>query len=543
MLKREKLLVFLTLIVSVLVGGLMVVAQDDTPVDGGTLNYAYSQNPRNFNPLDAVQGVQSEILRFTYNSLIQYDIGFFTDAIPALAESWEVSDDARTFTFNLRDDVTWHDGEPFTADDVVFTLTIAVHPDNPTFWGNSLQTLEGIDAFIAGDADSISGLVAMDDYTVSITTSEPSVVMLDTLSFIGMLPEHALSDIAYADLKDDPFFLNSPIGTGPFMVVEVAEDQFVRFERNENYFRGAPHLDGINLLIPDASTVPAGLETGEIDLSRDVGADDLERFLDNPDFQIFWQPGNVFCNISANTARVPKKVRQAISFAIDRQAITDELYLGSQLSAPFYHHLGHEFLQPNSFELDYSFNADTAMSLIAEAVADGDWEEGRVLNYVFSGEEPGNDMLFVSQFLADVGITVELQGAGDRGAFNERVLTEMDYDLVSICNGYGPDPDSVSIYYTSGFTFSEGGFNFTGLSNPRVDEILSLGRSETDRDARILLYQELQGILDDEAVMIPIRLGNNAWVATSQLRDATPQYYGHLANYNGVENWWLEPVD
>jgi peptide/nickel transport system substrate-binding protein len=514
-------------------------ASAQEPRDGGILNYAYSQIPRSMDPLNGVQGVQSDIMRFIYNTLLAYDIGFFVDPIPVLANSWDVSEDAQTFTFHLRDDVLWHDGEPFTADDVVFTLTIAVHPDNTTFWGNSLQDIAGIEDFVAGDAESISGLQAIDDHTVSISVNQPAVTLLDTLSYVSILPQHVLGDVPYADLAGHKFFIESPIGTGPFKVAEANLDQLIRFERNENYFRGAPHIEGVNMFFPDGSTVPAGLETGDIDMTMHVGADDLPRFLDNPDFQIFWQKSNVFCNVSANTTRIPKKVRQAISFAIDRQTITDELFLGSQLAEPFYHHLGQEFLKPNPHELDYSFSPDKARELIAEAIADGDWEADRVIDYVFGGEEPAEDLLFIVQFLTNVGLNIELRGAGDRTNYNDVVLTQMDFDLVAICNAFGPDPDSVAIYYKSGYTLAEGGFNFTQLSDERVDEILAQGRIEPDRDTRVALYQELQGILDDEAAMIPIRLGNRAWILTSKLQNATPQYFGHLPNYNAIETWWL----
>lgn len=528
-------LLILSLLAALVAGG--VSAQE--PRDGGVINYAYSQTPRSMDPLNGVQGVQSDIMRFIYNTLIAYDIGFFTDPIPVLANSWEISDDAQTFTFHLRDDVAWHDGEAFTADDVVFTLTIAVHPDNTTFWGNSLQDLTGLAAFVAGEADSIAGLQAIDEHTVSITVDQPAVTLLDTLSYVSILPEHVLGAVAPADLSGHPFFTESPIGTGPFKVAEANLDQLIRFERNENYFRGAPHLDGINMFFPDSSTVPAGLETGEIDITQHVGADDLPRFLDNPDFQIIWQQSNVLCNVSANANRIPKKVRQAISVAIDRQTITDELFLDSQLAAPFYHHLGHEFLKPNPYEKDLSYNPEASQALIAEAIADGDWEADRVLDYVFGGEEPSNDLLFIVQFLSDIGLNIELRGAGDRANFNDIVLTQFDFDLVAICNAFGPDPDSVALYYKSGYTLANGGFNFSQFSNARADEILEQGRIEPDRAQRVALYQELQGILDDEATMIPIRLSNRAWVVTSKLMNATPQYFGHLPNYNAVETWWL----
>jgi peptide/nickel transport system substrate-binding protein len=319
----------------------------------------------------------------------------------------------------------------------------------------------------------------------------------------------------------------------------VVEDQYIRFERNEAYYRGAPQIEVINLRFPDAATIAAGLETGEIDLTNSVPPEDFVRFIDNPDFKIVSQPGNVFCNVSANNSRIPKPVRQAIGFAIDRQAITDELFLNSQLSVPFYHHLGQQFLQPNPYELDLSYNPDRARELVAEAIASGEWEADRAVDFVFEGEEVGDELLFIAQYLQDIGVNATLRGLGDRAAFNTTVLEEMDYDLVSICNAFGPDPDSVTIYYKSGFSFNDGGFNFTQFSNARADEILEAARTETDSAKRIALYQELQGILDDEQAMIPIRLLRVGWVMRSNV-NATPQHFGHLPNYAGIETWTID---
>ncbi|MBV7335095.1 ABC transporter substrate-binding protein [Chloroflexi bacterium TSY] len=253
---------------------------------------------------------------------------------PSLAESFEVSEDGLTFTFNLRKDIVWHDGEPFTADDVAFTFTAAVHPDNPTFWGPSLSTLKGLEAFTTGDADSIDGLNVIDDHTIEITLESPSMSILDTLSFVGILPEHILGDVPMTEFAANEFFSKSPIGTGPFQVTEVAEDQFIRLARHDDYFLGTPKLAGINFFFPDRTTVAAGFESGEIDLSSSLPAEDVERFLDNPDYKVVFQPSSVFCNVTANVERVPKKVRHAIQFAIDRETITSELFLDQQLSKP-----------------------------------------------------------------------------------------------------------------------------------------------------------------------------------------------------------------
>lgn len=534
MLTNLKRLSVLLLALIVMLTLSVTVAQDE----GSTLNWAISQTPRNMNPLDGVQGVQAAIIRLTYDSLIEYNIGFFTEPIPALAESWEASDDSLSFTFNLRDDVVWHDGEPFTADDVAFTLTAAVHPDNPTFWGSSLKTLAGYAAFESGEAESISGIEVVDDFTIRLTLEQPSLSLLDTLAFVGMLPEHILGDVPFIELKENAFFSSNPIGTGPYQVAEVVEDQYIRFERNEAYYRGTPSIETIFLRFLDASTIAAGLETGQIDITNSVPAEDFVRFVDNPNFNVYWHPGNVFCNISANASRIPKAIRQAISFAIDREAITDELYLGSQLSTPFYHHLAHEFLQPNPFEQEISYNPDRARELIDSAIANGEWEADRSIDFVFQGEQVSDELLFIVQYLQDIGLNASLRGLGDRAAYNAAVLEEMNYDLVTICNAFGPDPDSVTIYYQSGYTYNDGGFNFTQFSNARADEILAAARTETDSAARIALYQELQGILDDEQTMVPIRRLRVGWVMRSNV-NATPQHFGHLPNYDAVETWTI----
>jgi len=515
-------------------------SEASTPNGEGVLNFAYAQKPRNLNPLDSVQGVQSQLFRMIYNRLLQYDIGFFgSPPQPSLAESYDVSDDGLTFTFHLRQDVLWHDGEPFTAEDVAFTYTAAVHPDNPTFWGPSLSTLKGLSAFQDGSADSVEGLNIVDEYTIQITLEAPSMSFLDTLAFVGILPKHILGDVPAAELKDNEFFSKSPIGTGPFQVVEVAEDQFIRLQRNDAYFLGTPKLAGINFIFPDSTTVAAGFETGEIDLSSSLPTEDIERFLDNPDYNVVFQPSSVFCNVTTNVERLPKNVRHAIQFAIDRETITDVLFLNSQLSTPFYHHLGQAFLQPNPNEKEIYYDPDKASALVQQAIDAGEWEADHVLDYIFSGEEPSEEVLFIQQFLADVGLNSELRGVGDRAAFNQAYLEEHDFDIVSGCNAYGPEPDSANIYYKCGYGAEEGGYNASLFCNERADELLEAGRAESDIEKRIPIYQELQGILDDEAAIIPLRLGVTSWVMTSRLKDATPQYYGHLTNYDAIETWYL----
>ncbi|MBV7335096.1 hypothetical protein KFU94_44040 [Chloroflexi bacterium TSY] len=196
-------------------------------------------------------------------------------------------------------------------------------------------------------------------------------------------------------------------------------------------------------------------------------------------------------------------------------------------------------MQPNPHEKEINFDPDKSRALIQEAVDAGEWNPDHVLDYIFSGEEPSEEILFIQQYLKDIGLNSALRGVGDRAAFNQTYLQEHDFDIVSGCNAYGPEPDSVNIYYKCGYGAPEGGYNASLFCNDRADELLAAGRAETDFDKRIEIYQELQGILDDEAAIIPLRLGVTSWVMINRL-DATPQYYGHLTNYDAIETWVLE---
>ncbi|MBK8050944.1 MAG: hypothetical protein IPK16_29920 [Anaerolineales bacterium] len=160
---------------------------------------------------------------------------------PLLAESWETPDGGKTWIFKLRQDVKWHDGEPFTADDVVFTYNLYADPAVASIYAPKLVDVLGYQDFRDGKATSLAGVTKVDDYTVQVELEGPRPLWVDLLNIsISILPKHILGDVPAAELQQHPYWTENRVGTGPFKWVKYEPDQSVELARNEEYFLGAP---------------------------------------------------------------------------------------------------------------------------------------------------------------------------------------------------------------------------------------------------------------------------------------------------------------
>ncbi len=506
------------------------------PTSGGTLNYAFAQQIRDFNPLTATGGVQAEMIRLIFSSLIQYDVDL-TEKIPALAESYEVSDDNLTIVFHLRDGVTWHDGEAFTAEDVAFTYTLALNPATGSIYTERLRSIDGAEAYSNGETDTVAGIEVVDDLTIAFTLSQPDAVFIEIAAVLSILPQHVLGDVAPESLREQEFMVSTPMGTGPYILENYTESQFIEFTRNENYFRGAPRIEKINWLIVDADVTPAGLERGEIDITSHVPAADLERFIDNPDYTVYWQTSTVFCNITVNTARdyLTPEVRQAMLYAIDRETLVNEFHFGGQASTIWTHHLGHNWLLPNEALNEYSYDPDQARELLDAA----GWDPEQVVDFTFGGGEPADEVLFIAQNLEDVGIKVELRSRGDGAASTKSFYEDIDHDIAWGCNEMGFDPHWTANYYLCDALWANGGYNAQNYCNPELDALYEQARFTLDQEERKAIYQKAQQILNEDLSKIVVRLVIRPWVMRARVQEATPQYHGSAPNNNAIEKWWL----
>lgn len=430
------------------------------------------------------------VAKNVFSTLVKYSEEDGITVVPDLATEWSVSDDGLTWTFTLREGVTWHDGEPFTAEDVKFTVDNIINPDVNAQFRNALA--------------GITETAVVDPQTVTITSEEPLGSLPTILAYnIAIAPKHVLEG---QDLNKLTEFVQNPVGTGPYRVTEIVPGDRVALEANADYFEGAPSIQNlVYRVIPDVNQVVAQLQTGELDMASIEAANrgTLEGS-GNVSFTSTLET-STFC-IYTNNHRFPFEdamVRKAATMAIDRQLIVDELLLGEAeiATGPYSAAFGdfyNENLEPYPYD---TAQAETVMTEAGFVKEGGFWAKGGERVSFELLVDQGNPVreqlaLVVQQFLQDFGFEVNVtvvewsvyikRGSGNPG----------DYDTRTGWRFTSPDPDKTSEYGT------DGAVNHYGYSNPEVDELFQQGRIEIDQEARVDIYHQIQQIIYDDAAII-----------------------------------------
>ncbi|MEM7507732.1 MAG: ABC transporter substrate-binding protein [Pseudomonadota bacterium] len=467
---------------------------------GGTLVYIVQPEPPSLASYLSTSGPIGLVAPKIYEGLLDYDNDL--NIVPALAESFDVSEDGKTVTFNLQKGVTWHDGEPFTSADVQFTVMEVlskIHPRGP----NSFREVTSIDT--------------PDEHTAVFNLANPAPYMLRALSGYEspIVPKHLLEgqDIRSADLA------NKPVGTGPFKFVEWKKGQFVRLDKNENYWReGLPYLDRlVGRFIPDASTRTAAMENGEV-MYAAYGAIpniDAVRLRDTDGFSVTTEGYSMINPVSLiefDTTEPPfdnPAMRKAISLALDRQFLIDNIWFGygkpatSALSSNFSATGLYKEGLPN-----YVANADldAAKAMLDEAgiTPDGDGVRARaVLDLIPYGEDWRRAGEYMKQALAPIGIDLELRYE-DVPTWLKRVYH--NYDFAMNVNYFYQLPDPVlGVHRHYGTDQIRQGTHFVNssrYSNAKLDDLLAAGAQEADADKRSEIYGEIQKILAEDMPVV-----------------------------------------
>ncbi len=454
---------------------------------GDTINFAINTDAQSLDPQVQNDTTSEQICLMLYNTLLKFEddgsIG------PNLAKEWSCSDDGLTWTFVLNEGVKFHNGKELTANDVVATFERAMNAE-----AGGLRTTEVIKMF--------TKVEAVDDYTVTITTDEPYGPMeaLMCNMFCGIMDSDMIDQYGL-DLGQNVEAIN---GTGPYKIVSWNRDSELQIERFDDYFGGASPTQYVNyVIIPEASARLIALETGEVDVISSPSADDLAAIEANEDLTIFTAPSvgqRLFrfgCDdeIMSNT-----KVRQAIVYAIDRQAIIDSMFAGTAYPstcclAPVtwgYHDLG-------VIEQDQ----DKAKALLAEAGYPDGFDTKIVTTERYAKGVQLAEVL--KSQLAEVGINAEI----DVWEWSALVatwdgITAEEFDEPIFIMGAGPSMRDADGGLRGLYTTPESGLNdrdYGFYSNARVDELIDAGMKETDPEKRAELYKEAEQILylDDPA--------------------------------------------
>lgn len=463
------------------------------PKDPAWLVWHLGAEPDTLNRLVATDVYESRINSFVYDSLVDRD-NKTLDLIPRLATSWDISDDKLTFTFHLRKDVKWHDGVPFTAEDVIYTYERIQDPK--------------VDApHLRVYYKDIKKAEKLDDYTVRFTYARPYFKALEFCGGIPIVAKHIYDD--GKDFNTNPAGRH-PIGTGPYKFVSWETGKKIVLERNEDYWDKSrmPEIRGIRFkIISDDAVALQELKKGEIDLAslrpiQWVKQSNTKSFQENFIRHEYYSPGYRF--IGWNLRRPyfqDKKVRHALTLLINRQAIVNKLEfgLGKVISGPFFFE-GYEY---NQKIVPLPFDPEAAKKLLEEAGwidSDGDGIRDKDnIPFRFTFLIPSGARFYerlasiMKEDFSKAGIEIEIRTM-EWAAFIGRV-NKRDFDATALGWSFGFDEDPYQVWHSSQ---AKEGSNFVGFDNAEADKIMEEARVTFDKDKRAELYHRFHEIVADE---------------------------------------------
>jgi peptide/nickel transport system substrate-binding protein len=510
---------------------------------GGTVIESSFADAEILNPILSTDDSSDDIENFLFNALVDISPEDVS-VIPDLAESWEVSDDNLTFTYYLRDDVTWHDGEPFTANDVKFTYDMILNEEV-----NSPRRAD------LADLLTPEQIVVLDDYTIQFQLSQIDAAWMCSKDIYNIIPQHILGDLTPEEFNTAEFNTLAPIGTGPYMFREWVKDDHVALVKNPNYFLGEPNLDFIYYKVVEDATVEfAQLQTGEVDYA-DVTAALWEEAQEQEhlDCRTFPQFGFSFYVYNLDPEKTPlfldARTRQALLLALDRQAMVDSIVFGLA-------DVAHSVVPPISWahnpdnQPQWGYDVDRAKELLEEAGwkdEDGDGireangvegvEDGTPFSFEIhtnaGNEERESTIVAMQQYWAEVGVDGQPTPIEWNALLAE--LTETyEYDMIIVGFNWDVDPDQKTMWHTDSYG---GGFNMNKYSNEALDEILDAALQTVDQEERKEYYYEMQQILAEEvpAPILWFRRGTKCW--NQRLHEF---YANDIDERLNVHEWWVE---
>lgn len=494
----------------------------------GTLVVGYSPEPPSLTSAGTSAGAVIAIATKVFDGLVTFDRD--GRPLPQLALSWETAPDALSTTLKLRPNVKWHDGKPFTSADVAYSLT---------------EVWKKLHSRGKATFAPVEAVETPDPLTVILRLARPAPYLIAALgsSESQVVPKHVF---AGSDYGTNPA-LNAPIGTGPFRFVEWRRGEFIRLERNPDYWdRGKPHLDGIVYkLFSDPAAVAAALETGEIQFatSGQIALSDIQRIKGLPGVRIveressFTGALSVFeFNLDRPQFRDPR-VRHAFAHAIDKRFLLDRVWHGrgtveySAIPTALA-----DFHEPGVARYDY--DPAKAIALLDAAGLKPDAKGVRLRlthDPAPTGDTYGKSAYAVRDNLRKVGIDLQIRSA-DLAGFLKRVYKDRDFDTVQYGASSGPDPaiGMQRFYWSKGFAPGVAFSNASHYASPAVDALLERAQQETDRAVRKALYSQFQRQVAIDLPRIPLISSTPSIIAAARVRDVPETAYASQDNFAGV---------
>jgi peptide/nickel transport system substrate-binding protein len=404
------------------------------------------------------------------------------EAEPSLATEWE-NPDPKTWIFKLRKDVTFHDGKPFTAEDVKYTFDSILNPDFKAPYATLYEPIQSVEV--------------INDHEVKFTLKQPYAPLLSYMD-VGIVPKHIGE-------KNDNSLSNKPVGTGPYKMTKWDKNNKIAFEANEKYWNGPPKTKKITyFIVPDNTTRVASLESGDIDLVHSpLSPQDIKRSKENENFKVAETEGLGFTYLNFNTKNKilsDVKVRQAVSHLVNKEVISSDIYQG--MDKP-----GQSPLIPPSWAFtdnlpEFEYDSEKAKALFKEAGwvdSDSDGvldKNGKKLEITLSTHSEDPNRIQTVEYLQNefnkAGVQTKVS-TNEWPTFSANLMEgKFDIALLGWLNLVDPDRAMYNPLH------SKGGSNYGKYSNSKVDQLLDKGRTTLDQKERTAVYQEAAKIVTEE---------------------------------------------
>ena len=538
----EKRLIYLCLLIIILGLGWLgysyyIKNTEVIPDVGGIYTEGLVGEPQYVNPAySSTNEVDRDLTALIFSGLLKYDKN--NDLVPDLAERYEISDDQLNYTFFLRRGVTWHDGEEFTADDVIFTVQVI---KNPAYESPLQANFQDV------------AVEKLDDYTVKFTLIDNVFVpFLNENTSFGILPKHL-----WENVDPDKFVLSEnnlkPIGTGPFKFQEYRKDKdtgdIIDFilERNDDYYEHPPYLEEMTLAFyPDYPSAISAYNRGEIEGISKVTTNEklnIKKDINSYDLKL---PSYfaIFFNKNNNDVLLEDSVRAAMATALDRERIISEGLDGQGVvvDSP----IPPNFRGHNPDITKYEYDKDSANDILHENWwRDVDeegyrWKDGAKLEVTLTIPNR-EEMLMIAEIIKenwnDMGMQVNIDSY-DPVELQTEYIQPRNYQALLYGQLLGHDPDPYPFWHS--IQRDNPGLNLTSLQDPEIDDLLETARKMTDEEERVSKYLHFQNTLTEQIPAIFLYSPTYTYGVTPKIQGIELEYITYPSDrFMGVNEWYI----
>ena len=481
-----------------------------------------------FMPMNTTNSGADNVIELMFDRLMVINTdGTFE---PRLAESWETNEAQDKITYHLNENAKWQDGEPVTAEDVVYSAQVASSSEFNYLRRIRMQYFAGTDETGCETGTDSIEVKALDDHTVEFTLKtpmDPSIIYALVNRDFFIMPKHLLGDISDTDLVNDAFWQN-PVGSGPCIFDSMESGVSIEFKANKDYYLGAPDFDRLVFKKVQSSNLLSGLMSGDIDVlsgNSQIPLADWEAAKNTQGIVTKSVPTFAYQYMAMNTSRdyLTEDVRHAISLAINRQVIVDQLLQGEARIAIGPLAEDHPYFDEKLLPIEY--DPEKAKSMLEAA----GWDSNRELQVLVStgNEVREKSAILIQQDLQKIGIKTKIQTLDF-----PTLLTNArngDYDLCFIGSAGSVDPSESVPNVTAGYMN-----NFAQLSDPTLGQIGESGAKEITFEARKKIYDQYQEELFKQMPMAFLYHTNDLFAYNEKLENVRE---GAL-DYNINKNVW-----